>query len=111
MTVFNSVIFARRLDAVDHHFEFADDKHISVNPQEILCGKVFLFFLDRFLILVHSCLLYTSPLYRSEGKEILEIGIGCTGGKHRSVAITNALASAVQTLGYSVFTEHRDILK
>ena len=61
MTVFNSVIFARRLDAVDHHFEFADDKHISVNPQEILCGKVFLFFLDRFLILVHRGILIFDP--------------------------------------------------
>lgn len=51
------------------------------------------------------------PLYRAEGKEILEIGIGCTGGKHRSVAIANEITSIFKEKGYSVFKEHRDILK
>lgn len=51
------------------------------------------------------------PLYNNEGKEILEIGIGCTGGKHRSVAITNETVRIMKEKGYSVFTEHRDILK
>lgn len=51
------------------------------------------------------------PLYRSEGKEVLEIGIGCTGGKHRSVAIANEIARRFKKEGYAVFQEHRDILK
>ena len=51
------------------------------------------------------------PLYSNEGKEILEIGIGCTGGKHRSVAIVNELTAIMKEKNYSVFNEHRDILK
>lgn len=51
------------------------------------------------------------PLYSNEGKEILEIGIGCTGGKHRSVAIVNELTAIMKEMNYSVFNEHRDILK
>ena len=51
------------------------------------------------------------PHYRNEGKELLEIGIGCTGGKHRSVAIANEIARIIKENGYAVFNEHRDILK
>ena len=51
------------------------------------------------------------PLYSNEGKEILEIGIGCTGGKHRSVTIVNELTAIMKEKNYSVFSEHRDILK
>lgn len=48
------------------------------------------------------------PQYIQEGKTQLIIGIGCTGGKHRSVAISNALAQFVRTRGYRVAVEHRD---
>lgn len=41
---------------------------------------------------------YLIPLYRSEGKTQLTIGIGCTGGQHRSVAITEALAAHIRAL-------------
>jgi len=51
------------------------------------------------------------PFYQSEGKEILYIGIGCTGGKHRSVAVANELETLYSSMGYSVFVEHRDIDK
>lgn len=51
------------------------------------------------------------PLYSNEGKEILEIGIGCTGGKHRSVAIANEISRILKEKKYPVFNEHRDILK
>ena len=51
------------------------------------------------------------PLYSNEGKEILEIGIGCTGGKHRSVAIANEISRILKEKNYPVFNEHRDILK
>lgn len=66
---------------------------------------------SEFLKKLEDMMLFLLPLYRSEGKEILEIGIGCTGGKHRSVALTNVLAEKLKNKGYSVFTEHRDILK
>ena len=51
------------------------------------------------------------PLYREEGKTQLVIGIGCTGGRHRSVAVTERLSSYVSSLGYRTRVVHRDIGK
>lgn len=48
------------------------------------------------------------PLYDREGKAYLTIGIGCTGGQHRSVAIANALAEALREAGREVNVSHRD---
>ncbi len=49
------------------------------------------------------------PHYIDEGKNGLVIGIGCTGGKHRSVTIANELSEALVGDGFSVKTDHRDI--
>ncbi|MGL5378911.1 RNase adapter RapZ [Clostridium sp.] len=49
------------------------------------------------------------PNYKKEGKRQLIISIGCTGGRHRSVAITNELYSKLLERGYNVTAEHRDI--
>jgi UPF0042 nucleotide-binding protein len=49
------------------------------------------------------------PHYKREGKSQLEIGIGCTGGKHRSVAIGIELKAKLDALGHRVTIEHRDI--
>ena len=49
------------------------------------------------------------PLYDAEGKAYLTIGIGCTGGRHRSVAIANALGAALRRSGREVNVEHRDV--
>jgi UPF0042 nucleotide-binding protein len=54
---------------------------------------------------------YLLPLYRREGKSYLTIGIGCTGGKHRSVMIANALAEAISKAGFDVSVSHRDMQK
>ena len=51
------------------------------------------------------------PNYIVEGKNQLVISIGCTGGKHRSVTIANALAKHMKQLPYSIKVEHRDITK
>lgn len=51
------------------------------------------------------------PNYIIEGKNQLVIGIGCTGGKHRSVTLANALAKSMEKLPYSVKVDHRDIAK
>ncbi len=51
------------------------------------------------------------PLYDKEGKAQLIIAVGCTGGKHRSVAITEALSAHIRDEGYSTVTIHRDITK
>ncbi len=55
---------------------------------------------------------YLLPQYESEGKAHLTIGIGCTGGRHRSVVIAERLASAYGETGdYLVDVVHRDIDK
>ena len=52
------------------------------------------------------------PNYITEGKTQLVIGIGCTGGKHRSVTLANALYQQLrQEEAYGVKIEHRDIGK
>lgn len=49
------------------------------------------------------------PLYEEEGKVSITIAIGCTGGKHRSVTMTNKLGDYVKTLGYNTNVTYRDI--
>jgi len=51
---------------------------------------------------------YVLPGYRKEMKSYLTIGIGCTGGKHRSVAIGQRLSDDLAAAGYAVETVHRD---
>ena len=51
------------------------------------------------------------PNYIAEGKHQLVISIGCTGGKHRSVTLANALFEKMSDSPYSVKIEHRDIGK
>lgn len=48
------------------------------------------------------------PRYKKEGKSNLTLALGCTGGKHRSVALTERLAQKYQAAGYSVNVTHRD---
>lgn len=47
------------------------------------------------------------PLYDAEGRYRITIALGCTGGKHRSVAMTEALMRALKRQDYAVFVEHR----
>jgi UPF0042 nucleotide-binding protein len=54
-------------------------------------------------------LTFLLPRYQAEGKAYLNVGIGCTGGKHRSVAIAEALAKRANTANYLVSVKHRDI--
>lgn len=64
-------------------------------------------FMDRFTALLDMLI----PAYRREGKSYVTIAIGCTGGRHRSVAIAQALAARFETQGLSVRVSHRDIEK
>ena len=54
-------------------------------------------------------LTFLLPKYQGEGKAYLNIGIGCTGGKHRSVAIAEALAKQADAAAYLVSIKHRDV--
>ena len=49
------------------------------------------------------------PNYQKEGKRQLIISIGCTGGRHRSVAIANSIYETLRANNYDVYIEHRDI--
>lgn len=52
-------------------------------------------------------LLYLLPLYASEGRYRIAVAIGCTGGRHRSVAMSELLFATLRDAGYSVTLEHR----
>ena len=62
-----------------------------------------------FMKKLEDLLSFTLPLYAEEGKSALVIAIGCTGGHHRSVAVTHALAEYIRGLGYQTAENHRDI--
>ena len=63
--------------------------------------------LERFTDLLQ----YLLPLYKREGKSYVSIGIGCTGGRHRSVMVANALARALRNAGFDARAQHRDVRK
>jgi RNase adapter protein RapZ len=64
-------------------------------------------FLDRLC----DWLDFLLPLYDAEGKAYVTIGMGCTGGRHRSVAVVEALAARLRERGREVNVEHRDVEK
>jgi UPF0042 nucleotide-binding protein len=64
-------------------------------------------FLDR----LADLLAFLLPRYRAEGKSYLTLAIGCTGGKHRSVALAAALAQRLEASGQPVRLWHRDVEK
>lgn len=64
-------------------------------------------FLERFVALLDFLL----PQYQREGKSYLTISIGCTGGRHRSVAVTAHLAALLRARAFDVRQIHRDIDK
>ncbi len=66
---------------------------------------------SQFLEKLYDMMEFLIPNYIREGKYNLVVGIGCTGGKHRSVTIANALAKELKKLPYSVKVEHRDITR
>ena len=51
------------------------------------------------------------PHFVEEGKSALVIAVGCTGGRHRSVAVTHALTEYIQSLGYAAGETHRDMTR
>jgi RNase adapter protein RapZ len=63
--------------------------------------------LNRFAELLE----YLLPLYKREGKSYVTVGIGCTGGRHRSVMVANALARALRRSGFDAHASHRDVRK
>lgn len=64
-----------------------------------------------FLSKLEDMIRFLIPNYMREGKNQLVIAIGCTGGKHRSVTMANALYDMLQEDGHTAIIQHRDIEK
>ncbi|MGE5576470.1 MAG: RNase adapter RapZ [Syntrophothermus sp.] len=66
---------------------------------------------QRFIAKLSDFVEFLMPHFAKEGKSQVIIGIGCTGGKHRSVTLANVLGDFLRQNGYPVTVEHRDIEK
>ena len=66
---------------------------------------------EEFLTKLQDLLKFVLPRYKEEGKTVLVVAIGCTGGHHRSVAVTHALTEYITTLGFPVMENHRDMTR
>ena len=64
-------------------------------------------FLDK----LKDMIKYLIPYYIEEGKTQLVIGVGCTGGQHRSVTLAIKLYEYLKEQGYNAIISHRDIAK
>jgi UPF0042 nucleotide-binding protein len=62
-------------------------------------------FLDRYVALIDT----VAAGYLREGKRYMTVAIGCTGGKHRSVAMTEEIASRLRERGLAARPMHRDL--
>ena len=65
----------------------------------------------RFMAKLTDLIDFLLPQYVEEGKSALVIAVGCTGGHHRSVAVTRALADHIKELGYPAAENHRDMTR
>jgi UPF0042 nucleotide-binding protein len=79
----------RDREVADFVFSHAESRELLTRLQELV----------RFLL----------PLYQREGKAYLTIALGCTGGKHRSIAFVEALRSFLEGLGLAPLVRHRDL--
>lgn len=88
----------------------------ELRPQTGLDGPVADYVLEQpvtgaFLARLERLLALTLPFYVQEGKSYLTVAFGCTGGRHRSVAIAEKVAEVFDKLGHAPAIVHRDIDK
>jgi UPF0042 nucleotide-binding protein len=62
----------------------------------------------EFLERIEGLLLFLLPKYQQEGKYQVTIAVGCTGGQHRSTAVSERIARDLRRSGYLVTIQHRD---
>lgn len=65
----------------------------------------------EFLRRIESLLRYLIPHYINEGKSYLTVALGCTGGRHRSIALAEVVRRELQRSGYASKVVHRDLDK
>ena len=83
------------------------DGHVDIVIDYVLEQPETVEFVNRFDGLLELIL----PSYQRERRPYLTIAIGCTGGKHRSVVITDTLAAGFRARGFATSVVHRDISK
>jgi UPF0042 nucleotide-binding protein len=83
-----------------------DGHHIKVR-NFVLESEQSRIFIQKF----SELMTFLIPLYEKEGKARLNVAMGCTGGKHRSVVMANQLGSYLSDKNYLVTINHRDIIK
>ena len=83
------------------------DGHHAAVKDYVLKNEKSKEFLEKILDLMALLI----PLYEKEGKVRLNVALGCTGGKHRSVVMANELSSYFSAMKYMVNLNHRDINK
>jgi UPF0042 nucleotide-binding protein len=66
---------------------------------------------QQFLDKAQGMLQFLLPAYQSEGRSYLTIAVGCTGGRHRSVAVTEAIGAWLASNGHHPRITHRDIFR
>ncbi|TSA51409.1 MAG: RNase adapter RapZ [Actinobacteria bacterium] len=66
---------------------------------------------QEFLQKIYDLLQFLVPAYQAEGKSYLTVAIGCTGGRHRSVAVTEAIGAWMTAQGQRPRLTHRDIFR
>jgi len=105
----SDLVFDTRFLPNPHYVEHLREKSGKNNRVKdyIFDSKVTLTFISR----LYKFLDYLLPNFVDEGKSHLTISIGCTGGKHRSVAISDTLAKWLKERKYRVRIHHRDIHK
>ncbi|MEN6319013.1 MAG: RNase adapter RapZ [Syntrophaceae bacterium] len=91
--------FIDELKYYDGHHPLVRDYVLESDESKVFIQKLF----DMMAFLI--------PLYEKEGKARLNIALGCTGGRHRSVVMVNQLASYFSDKNYIITINHRDITK
>ena len=76
----------------------AVDAHVAADPN-----------FDEFFVRIVELTSFLIPAYRDEGKAHLTVCLGCTGGRHRSVAVTERLGKSLATEGWQVSIRHREL--
>ncbi len=84
-------------------------RHLNGNRSEVSDYVLKWPVTNRFLTKLYDLMDFLVPQYVNEGKSNLIIGIGCTGGQHRSVTIANKLGDFLRAKGYRIVVDHRDV--